>query len=126
MPRALKTCPTPGCPELVPAGRCTACAAKAEARRGTARQRGYDGTHERRFRTGVLRRDPLCVCEDQAHDHGTQCLRPSIHADHHPRSRRELADAGLDPNDPHHGRGLCPSCHSKHTATAQPGGWNAR
>jgi 5-methylcytosine-specific restriction protein A len=47
-------------------------------------------------------------------------------ADHWPRDRRELERLGLDPDDPQHGRGLCASCHGKHTAKTQPGGFNAR
>lgn len=125
MPRALKTCSTPGCPELVASGRCTAHQQQAEQRRGTARQRGYGRAHQLRFRPGVLRRDPLCVCEDQAHGHGPRCLAPSTIADHWPRSRRELVAAGADPNDPANGRGICKLCHDRHTAVAQPGGWNA-
>jgi 5-methylcytosine-specific restriction protein A len=46
-------------------------------------------------------------------------------ADHYPLSRKELIDAGLDPNDPQHGRGLCKPCHDRETAQNQPGGWNA-
>lgn len=126
MPRALKTCSVPGCPELVPSGRCAQHRREAEQRRGTARQRGYDRAHERRFRQAVLARDPLCVCQDHGHGHGPRCLTPSTVADHWPRSRRELVAAGLDPNDPQHGRGLCASCHGKHTATAQPGGFLIR
>lgn len=124
MPRALKVCSSPGCPELVERGRCEQCRAEAEQRRGTAAQRGY-GTRHRRFRAGVLRRDPLCVCDDQDHEHGPRCLVPSTVADHHPRSRRELERLGLDPNDPQYGRGLCKQCHDRHTSRAQPGGWNA-
>lgn len=126
MPRALKTCSTPGCPELVPTGRCTGCSAAAETRRGTAHQRGYDRRHERHFRRRVLAKDPLCVCDNTDHGHGPTCLRPSTVADHHPLSRRELVDAGHNPNNPDHGRGLCKPCHDRHTSTAQPGGWNAR
>lgn len=124
--RALKVCSTRGCPELVQSGRCPTCQANAEQRRGTAAQRGYDSKHRSTFRRNVLRKNPLCVCEDQGHDHGTQCLRPSTVADHHPLSRKELVDAGLNPNDPAHGRGLCKGCHDRHTSEAQPGGWNAR
>jgi 5-methylcytosine-specific restriction protein A len=47
-------------------------------------------------------------------------------ADHWPLSRRELAERGMDPDDPAHGRGLCHGCHSKETAINQPGGFNAR
>lgn len=124
MPRALKVCSTPGCPEPTTTGRCQTCKAKAEQQRGTARERGYDQLHARRFRQAVLRRDPLCQCTDTAHGHGVPCLAISRHADHYPRDRRDLIAAGLDPNAPAHGRGLCHGCHSKHTAQAQPGGWH--
>lgn len=126
MARAGKVCSTPGCPTLTRSSRCDEHEAQAEQKRGSARQRGYDRQHQQRFRTGVLGKNPLCVCEDQAHGHGPQCLAPSTVADHHPLSRRELVAAGLDPNDPAHGRGLCKRCHDKHTSTAQPGGWNTR
>lgn len=125
MPRALRPCTAPGCPNLTKRGRCQGCQAQAERARGTARQRGYDGRHERIFRAGVLRRDPLCVCTDQGHGHGPRCLRPSRVADHWPLSRRELVARGLDPYDPAHGRGLCSVCDPKQTARRQPGGWAA-
>lgn len=61
-------------------------------------------------------RDPICcLCSEQL----------SVVADHWPKSRRELVDCGLDPNDPRFGRGLCKSCDSKQTARRQPGGWHA-
>lgn len=126
MPRALKPCSRPGCPELVASGRCTTCQGQADKRRGTRQERGYGKAHTNRFRPGVLRRHPLCVCEDQDHGHGPRCLAPSTVADHYPRSRRELVATGLDPNDPKHGRGLCKPCHDRHTAEAQPGGFLAR
>lgn len=44
-------------------------------------------------------------------------------ADHHPLSRKQLIDAGLNPDDPNAGRGLCKPCHDRETATNQPGGW---
>lgn len=113
---AWAVCSVPGCPVFTQGGgRCDDCRSEAEQRRGSARQRGYGRGHETRFRPGVLARDPVCVLCGQA---------PSVHADHHPMSRRELTDAGLDPNDPRHGRGLCQRCHSSETATHQPGGWN--
>jgi 5-methylcytosine-specific restriction protein A len=115
--RASKVCSTPGCPNIVDHGRCPDCTAKAETRRGTARQRGYDERHARRFRRAVLARDPICkLCHTDW----------SKHADHWPLSRRDLELRGLDPNDPQHGRGLCARCHSSETAALQPGGWNAR
>lgn len=126
MTKALRVCNRPGCPVLTPSGPCDKHRAEAEARRGTARSRGYDTNHEHRFRKAVLRQDPLCVCTTPGHGHGPQCLRPSRHADHHPRSRDELVRLNLDPNNPQYGRGLCHSCHSSETATHQPGGWNRR
>lgn len=119
MVRAGGVCSTKGCPEVTARGqsRCPDCAGRADRRRGTAAQRGYGGAGHDRFRRGVLDKHPTCVlCR----------TRRSVHADHHPRSRRELIAAGLDPNDPAYGRGLCPPCHSTETARHQPGGWNAR
>lgn len=124
MPRALKVCSAPGCPMLVANGRCDVHS--SDRARGTARQRGYDRQHERRFRPGVLGRDPLCVCEDQGHGHGAKCLASSTVADHWPLSKRELRAAGMDEHDPANGRGLCKRCHDKHTSVAQPGGWHDR
>lgn len=114
--RALSICSAPGCPEYTDSGRCEDHRREAELRRGTARQRGYGRQHESRFRPGVLARDPVCVICKGA---------PSVHADHHPLSRRELVEQHLDPDDPKYGRGLCGPCHSSETAQHQPGGWNA-
>lgn len=107
-------CPNPALPDQ---GRCEAHARKADRDRGTATERGYTSRgHRLVFREGVLARDPICKL----------CLRaPSTIADHHPLSRRELLDLGLDPNDPTRGRGLCKACHDRETARHQPGGWNA-
>lgn len=126
MVRALKVCSRPGCPNLTDKGRCDDCRKTADKARGTATERGYDEAHRRRFRAGVLRKHPLCQC-DQAdqHGHGQRCYRASEHADHWPLSRRELVERGLDPNDPERGRGLCHRCHSGETAAHQPGGWHA-
>ncbi|MFF1281063.1 holin [Streptomyces sp. NPDC058299] len=122
--RALTVCSVPGCPALTPAGRCPEHRAEADRQRGSARQRGYDSEHERRFRQPVLQRDLRCVCTAYGHGHVGPCGQPTVHADHWPMSRRELVAAGLDPNDPDHGRGLCGRCHSSETAKHQPGGWN--
>lgn len=119
MPTQHKKCSRPGCPERVPLGQgqCDTHRAEGETRRGTAGQRGYDHRHEATFRTDVLARNPICVlCR----------RRPSTVADHHPKSRRQLVQLGLDPNDPKRGRGLCKPCHDAETARLQPGGWHAR
>lgn len=127
MPRRTgwRVCSTPGCPEFSDrGGKCDDHRREAEQRRGTARQRGYGREHETRFRPAVLARDPLCVCTEESHGHSTRCGQRSVHADHWPLSRRELAAQGKDPDDPANGRGLCGPCHSRETAVAQPGGWN--
>ena len=115
MARALRTCSTPGCPELIAAGqsRCVDHDRAADRKRGA---RGYQTPGHRRFRRLVLLRDPLCVvCREAV----------STVADHYPTSRRDLVSQGLDPDDPTRGRGLCHPCHSRETARHQPGGWNA-
>jgi len=108
--------PCSRCPEIVPVsqGMCDDCQAQADRKRGTSTERGYGRSHRRRFREGVLARDPICKVCRKAH---------STIADHYPLSRRELVAAGMDPDDPQYGRGLCKPCHDKHTAQAQPGGW---
>lgn len=126
--RALTICSVPGCPEYTDqGGRCDQHRQEAEQRRGTARQRGYGSGHASRFRPAVLARDPACVCPGCPSCQPAEarpCAARSAHADHWPMSRRELVAARLDPDDPQHGRGLCQPCHSHHTATEQPGGWN--
>jgi 5-methylcytosine-specific restriction protein A len=127
MPRARKVCSVGGCPDLAEQGksRCDDHIRQADERRGTATERGYTGRPHRIFRRAVLRKHPACVCPDPDHGHDVPCAEPSTAADHHPLSRRQLEDLGLNPNDPNRGRGLCKPCHDKHTASAQPGGWNA-
>lgn len=111
----MKVCSVPGCPTFTPAGgRCLDHARAADTSRGTATERGYTSRGHRAFRAAVLRRDPICVsCQ----------LAAATVADHYPVSRRDLLLASLDPNDPTRGRGLCASCHSTSTTTAQPGGF---
>lgn len=112
---ALKVCSKPGCAALVDAGRCADHRAQADrARRPDGNP--YRSKGHRRFREGVLARNPICVL----------CLKMrATVADHHPKSRRELVRLGLNPDDPQHGRGLCKRCHDRETAAHQPGGWNA-
>ena len=125
MHRRMRVCSAPGCPEYTDqGGKCPSCRREAEQSRGSARQRGYGGRHETRFRPAVLARHPRCVCTEDGHGHDGPCGQPSIHADHWPLSRRALVQQGLDPDDPRHGRGLCPPCHSSETAQHQPGGWH--
>lgn len=124
MPRAARVCSCRGCPQhtgpcptVTRASRCVGCAREAETRRGTATARGYNSRGHRGFRLQVLDRDPICVlCH----------LAASTVADHWPVSRRDLAAAGRDPDDPNAGRGLCKTCHDQETARNQPGGWANR
>jgi len=131
MPRRTgwRVCSTPGCPEFSDrGGKCDDHRREAEQRRGTARQRGYGGGHETRFRPGVLARDPICVCPGcpMCSDADSACGRDSEHADHWPLSKRELILRGLDHNDPARGRGLCGLCHASSTANEMPGDFGIR
>lgn len=133
MPRAMKICPCTGCgehegscPLIVVKGRCPRCSAAAERKRGNSSSRGYDNRHRGIFRARVLSKDPICECRDEAHGHGPRCYTASTVADHYPLTRRELVSKGMNPNDARHGRGLCESCHNRHTAQTSPGGWAAR
>lgn len=91
------------------------CEGRASRRRGTATQCEYDQRH-RRFREQVLARQPICViCRTAL----------STEADHYPKSRKQLENEGMNPNNPRFGRGLCKPCHSSETARHQPGGWHA-
>ena len=74
-----------------------------------------------------LIRDPICTCTEAAHGHGARCYAASTVADHYPDSKRDLVEMGTpDPDALHRLRGVCASCHNKHTAATSPGGWNAR
>lgn len=121
-----RVCPVAGCPTITTGGRCDTHQRDADLARGTATQRGYTSRGHQRFRRTVLRRDPACVCTDMNHGHPALCGARSTVADHWPRSRRQLVDAGANPDDPAHGRGLCKPCHDRRTAADQPGGWNTR
>lgn len=115
MPR--RVCNVHGCPTISDKPRCAEHTKAADKARGTPAQRGYGTEHRKRFREGVLAKHPICqVCRR---------ARSTV-ADHYPLSKRELIDAGMDSNDPVHGRGLCHTCHSVATAEHQPGGWNNR
>lgn len=112
----MRVCSTPGCPTVYdgPQSRCPAHRGQADKARGTTHERGYNTAGHRAFRRAVIERDMVCVL----------CgLRPSTVADHYPTSRRDLISAGMNPNDPSRGRGLCKPCHDRETAHNQPGGF---
>jgi len=113
----LAVCPT--CPALVPkgTGKCDACLAKSRAAHDRARRpqgNPYNNAGHRAFRASVLARDPVCVlCH----------LAASTVADHYPTERRDLVAAGLDPDDPSRGRGICKPCHDR--VTGSKFGWGS-
>lgn len=115
--RRMKVCNVNACPELFdgPGGRCPTHRREARARRVT--NRVYSTKAHRTFRDAVLTRDPICTTPG--------CNQWSTVADHYPRTRRELEELGLNPNDPQYGRGLCAKHHNAHTAQTSPGGWAA-
>lgn len=109
---ALHPCAEPGCPNLTDTTRCTthhkAKRKASDRKRPNARRRGY-GHRWQQTRARALTYMPTCQCGEPATD--------VHHLD------------GQGPNGP---RGhdmlnlqtMCHSCHSKTTATAQPGGFN--
>lgn len=122
-----RVCSTPGCPTLHQGvGKCPDCKAKADKQRRPQGNPYRTPGHRLRFREGVLARNPRCVCTDTGHGHDGMCGQLATIADHYPIERVDLVTQGADPDDPKHGRGLCKTCHDKHTAATSPGGWNAR
>ena len=111
----MRICNIPGCPNPTEQSRCLKH--RQQARAARTDNKVYSTSGHQAFRAAVLKRDPICV---------TCHMAVSTVADHHPRTRRELVTLGLNPNDPTHGRGLCATCHNKHTARTSPGGWNRR
>jgi 5-methylcytosine-specific restriction protein A len=119
---SLRVCTVVGCPVLVEAGKDNRCdnhrkAASRERSRNRPELKHYATAEHKRFRTAVLRRDPVCLLCSVA---------PSEIADHYPLSLRTLVARGLPLNDPANGRGLCWSCHSRETGRLRPGGWADR
>ena len=114
-----RICSKPGCPAIHDGATGSRCPdhTKAANKEHWARTRAYSSKGHREFRAQVLARDQVCVlCR----------LRVATVADHYPKSRQDLEQLGMNPDDPAHGRGLCEPCHNTETAHNQPGGWNAR
>lgn len=91
-----------------------------DVKRENSYRRGYGGKAWHRARAIVLRRDPLCTwpVDDPLEPGG--CYAASTRADHYPRSRRELLQAGVpDPDNPDLMRGLCERHHNKHTGRSR-------
>lgn len=114
----MRVCSVPSCPEIYEGttSRCERHETEAKQKHW-AKTRAYSSKGHRAFRTAVLKRDPICViCH----------TRFSEVADHYPMERTELIEAGLNPNDPARGRGLCVPCHNSWTSQSHPSGWNDR
>jgi 5-methylcytosine-specific restriction protein A len=116
----MQTCPTPGCPELTPGGRCQACAAKARGGRKHSGAKGY-GRAWQRTRRAFLAAHPYCECDECA------ALPPLLR----PRATEVNHRDGLGPLGPRghdwtNLQAMTKSHHSRHTAREQPGGWNDR
>lgn len=115
-----RICSKPGCPTIHDSATGSRCPehAKAADRAHWDRTRGYNTrAHRIGFRLAVLQKDPICVLCNNA---------VATVADHYPKSRQDLIDLAMNPDDPKHGRGLCEPCHNGETARNQPGGWNTR
>jgi 5-methylcytosine-specific restriction protein A len=97
----LRPCAAPGCPRLVPKGKCSLHRRQAEQQRGTPSQRGYDHAWQA-VRARVLAEEAYCRhCGADGH--------PSDHVDHLvPRSRGGT-------NDRANLQRLCHACHSRKT-----------
>jgi 5-methylcytosine-specific restriction enzyme A len=122
----MRVCSSPGCPVIhAGQGRCPDCRAKADK---TRRPDGnpYSTAGHLAFREAVLARNPRCVCPGDCERHKGWCGAVATVADHYPIERRDLVSAGLDPNDPSAGRGVCKGCHDAKTARTAPGGWADR
>ena len=137
MPSAfLRPCPSPGCPELVTAGRCQTHTKQADAYRGTSSARGYDATW-RTFRQYFIRQlidkhiypicgarlsgipSPYSQCAAQGLVVDRSADGTDLHVDHDP----PLTDAERQNSravcDLHRVGLLCKSCHNRKTQGEQ-------
>jgi 5-methylcytosine-specific restriction protein A len=121
----MKTCSTPGCPNLIPRGgpsRCPQCAREARRKRGREDylRGGEDTVAWRRTRARLFATHPFCQCTDTHHGHGPRCFNRSTVADHYPLSRAALLRKGVrNPDKIDHLRALCASCHGKWTLESE-------
>lgn len=99
------------CPNTTsnPNGYCDEHQTLARERRGSARQRGYDGRWEQ-FRARYLREHPLC--EDCLAAH---CMTPAAEV-HHIRKLRDYPQLKYAEDNL---MALCHRCHSKRTARGE-------
>lgn len=71
MPRAMRVCTQPGCPELTNGGRCASHRTEYERQRGTRQQRGYGSEHDR-LRARWKPKVEACT----VHCHAKVCVMP--------------------------------------------------
>ena len=105
--KPLKPCSYPGCASLVESGRCGAHAVvPGRWTRDRSRQRLY-GRRWQRFRAAYLAEHPWCVaCERIG------ITTPAEHVDHVVPHKGDVGRFWAGPF-----QALCPSCHSKKTAS---------
>ncbi len=118
--KAMQVCPTPGCPNLTASGRCPGCQQKATRARPTPTSKGYDARWAR-TREAFLRVHRTCECDE--HAALPAVLRPLATEVNH---RDGLGPLGPRGHDWANLQAMTKSCHSRHTAVEQPGGWNDR
>ena len=114
MPRAAKRpCTYPGCGLLTETGRCPKHAhvekREHDARRGTARQRGYSRTWEKASKA-FLRAHPLCQCEDCGD--GRIRVTPATVVDHRVPHRGDMKLFW----DSSNWQSMAKECHDRKTA----------
>lgn len=105
--RPLSPCLTPGCRELVTRGRCAECTSRRRQQQDARRpdRERYNSTGWRRNRGRFLAAHPTCSCG-----------APATEADHYPRTRAELLEAGVaDPDAWRYLVARCKPCHSRRT-----------
>lgn len=104
----MQVCSVPGCPELSDRGKCPTHRRAAEAKRGSAAERGYDAAWQKRSKA-FLASHPVCVL----------CGGKAEVSDHWPKTRRQLVAEGVrDPDADQHLRPLCTRDHNAETAKA--------
>lgn len=119
--QTLRICSTPGCPEIVPTGKCARH--KRIARKKTDERVGrIRGSRWRDIRKNVFKSQAgrcFCPgCEMCNTRNKKQCFREAIEVDH----IIPLRDGGA-PTDRGNLRGLCHECHDVKTRAEQKAAW---
>ena len=119
--RAPRPCASPGCPELVPYGRCKGHQRKAaQAQRQRRDPSIYHTSRWLRERMAFLAEHPLCECEEARCGHKAEgrCWAPARAVDHVVPILDQVTGqpTGVDPWDQSNWRARCTRCHNRKTA----------